>query len=76
MPDVYLDAESIGQKIKYMPDTDLVVVNEKNSLDRNITYTMAELDLIRDAVGEVTNQIHLVKKVFAGTIVDYKKPGS
>ena len=77
MPDIYLESESIKAKIKFSPDTDLITVDEKNSIGKRITYSIEELDILQEiGIEEITPQIHIVKKVFSGTVIRYQKPVS
>lgn len=69
MPDVYMDSEAIGKKIKYSEELNLVVVDEKNGNGKNITYSMEELHILDEGIGQVTASVHTVKKVFLGTVV-------
>jgi hypothetical protein len=73
--DIYMQSEIIGQKIKYSPDLNMVIVDDKNSLDKRITYTMDEISILRDGgIDELPQEIHAIKKIFAGTIVRYTPP--
>lgn len=75
MNDIYMQSEIIGQKIKYSPELKMIIVDEKNSLDKRITYTLEEIEILRaGGIDELPKEIHAIKKIFAGTIVDYKKP--
>lgn len=75
MPDIYMESASIGEKVKLSTEKALVTVNEKNSLGKLVTYTVDELEIMQETgIDEVTPLIHIVKKVFAGTVVRYTKP--
>lgn len=75
MNDIYMQSEIIGQKIKYSPELNMVIVDDKNSLDKRITYTMDEISILRDGgIDELPQEIHAIKKIFAGTIVRYTPP--
>jgi|WetSurMetagenome_2_1015567.scaffolds.fasta_scaffold02367_17 hypothetical protein len=69
---IYLHSQTLDRDVKYMPDNELAVVNEKNSMGRNIIYTMDELRLLDGAGQFVTEQLHLIKKVFSGTIIEHE----
>jgi hypothetical protein len=75
MSDIYMESETLGQKIKFSPSLGMVIVDEKNSLDKRITYTLDEIEILRaGGYDELPKEIHALKKIFAGTIVNYKKP--
>lgn len=69
---VYMHSKNLDIDIKYLPNREIVVTNDKNCLDKNIIYTFDEINLLKNEGFEVTKKIHSIKKLFAGTIIDYE----
>ena len=69
---VYMHSANLDLDIKYLSDRNLIVINDKNCLNKNIIYSTDELDLLENEGFEVTKKIYSIKKLFAGTIIDYE----
>jgi len=68
MTDIYIFSEPLQNKLKYSPENGLVTVNERNSQGKLMTYTLEEIQLIKDSGCETIDILHNIKKVFSGTI--------
>jgi hypothetical protein len=68
MEDIYIYSEILQQKIKYSPKTELVTVNDRNADGKLITYTVEEIQLIKESKIDDIQLLHNIKKAFSGTI--------
>lgn len=62
---IYFNSAALDKKIKYDEKSGDILVKETPP----VKYTAIEWGIIQDTVGEITMQIHNVKKVFKGEII-------
>lgn len=62
-----VDAEN---KIVYIDDYTIPIKNEKA---KQISYFFDELKIIDSNIGEITPEIHIIKKVFPSEIINHEK---
>lgn len=73
MNDIYIDSAILNAKVKYSPSLGLIIVDEKNGLNKRTTYTIDEILIVKETgYDEIPIEVHLMKKAFAGTIIKYK----
>ncbi|MCK5600697.1 hypothetical protein KAR91_02440 [Candidatus Pacearchaeota archaeon] len=76
-----LHSEILGCDIKLNHETGNIVVNQKKPFppehsDKYVMYEKSEVEIIKKCIGEITPQVHLVKTLFDGVIVEKLKPVS
>ena len=73
---IYIHSKILDKKIKFDPDKKIVYINELKKLGNKneyVSYTMAEVKIMSETVGEITPEIHDVKNIFDGIIIKEEK---
>lgn len=68
---IYMKSDALNMDIKYLEDSDSVVVNDKKKCGSPgmVTYSHEEVEVLREINGGITKQIHQIKNIFDGTLL-------
>ena len=68
---IYMNSKALNKKIKVDIESKIITVQDKKVSGKKgyVTYSLEEVQIINDTVGEITEFIHQVKNSFDGTII-------
>ncbi len=76
---IYQKSAILGRNIKTDTENNITTVEDvytplKEEETPYIEYSLSELKIIEKTAGEITPEIHLMKRVFQGEVINYENP--
>lgn len=73
---MYIKSNELNQEVAFSLKSGWVYCEDKGPDGKFVNYSPEEIQILNaDGKGRITLDVHLVKKIFGGRIVQYDRPG-